>query len=52
MEYLNMEFAGMNQRMSGKPPFYRWEEVSILDQKYRFRVSDCPAPYANPHSKK
>jgi ABC-2 type transport system permease protein len=36
MEYLNMEFAGMNQRMSGKPPFYRWEEVSILNQKYRF----------------
>jgi ABC-2 type transport system permease protein len=36
MEYLNMEFAGMNQRMSGKTPFYRWEEISILDQKYRF----------------
>ncbi len=36
MEYLNMEFAGMNQRMSGKPPFYRWEETSILNQKYRF----------------
>jgi ABC-2 type transport system permease protein len=36
MEYLNMEFAGMNQRMSGKPPFYRWEEISILDKKYRF----------------
>ena len=36
MEYLNMEFAGLNQRMSGKPPFYRWEETSILNQKYRF----------------
>ena len=36
IEYLSMEFAGLNQRMSGKPPFYRWEEVSILDQKYRF----------------
>jgi ABC-2 type transport system permease protein len=36
MDYLNMEFAGMNQRMSGKPPFYRWEETSILNQKYRF----------------
>ncbi|MFA4904725.1 MAG: ABC transporter permease [Desulfobaccales bacterium] len=36
MEYLNMEFAGMNQRMSGKPGFYRWEETSILNKKYRF----------------
>ncbi|MHB8067041.1 MAG: ABC transporter permease [Desulfobaccales bacterium] len=36
MEYLNMEFSGMNQRMSGKPPFYRWEETSILNRKYRF----------------
>jgi ABC-2 type transport system permease protein len=36
MEYLNMELAGMNQRMAGKPPFYRWEETSILTRKYRF----------------
>ena len=36
MEYLNMELAGMNQRMSGKPPFYRCEETSILNRKYRF----------------
>ena len=36
IDYLNMELAGMNQRMSGKPPFYRWEETSILNRKYRF----------------
>jgi ABC-2 type transport system permease protein len=36
MEYLNMELAGMNQKMSGKPPFYRWEEISILNRKYTF----------------
>jgi ABC-2 type transport system permease protein len=36
MEYLNMELAGMNQRMSGKPGLYRWEETSILNRKYRF----------------
>ena len=36
IEYLNMEFGGMNQRMSGKPPFYRTEETSILHRKYRF----------------
>jgi ABC-2 type transport system permease protein len=36
MEYLNMELAGMNQKMSGKPPFYRWEETSILTRQYRF----------------
>ena len=36
MEYLNMEIVGLNQRMSGKPPFYRWEEISILNRKYRF----------------
>jgi ABC-2 type transport system permease protein len=36
MAYLNMEFTGMNQRMSGKPPFYRWEETSIFNRKYRF----------------
>ena len=36
MEFLNMVFAGINQRMSGKPPFIRSEEISILNQKYRF----------------
>ena len=36
MAYLNMELAGMNQKMSGKPPFYRWEETSIFKRKYRF----------------
>ncbi len=36
MEILNMVFAGINQRMSGKPPFIRSEETSILTKKYRF----------------
>jgi ABC-2 type transport system permease protein len=36
MEYLNMEFAGLNQKMAGEPPFYRTEETSILNRKYRF----------------
>ena len=36
MEYLNMEFAGLNQRMAGTQPFYRVEQTSILTQKYRF----------------
>src|SRR3989337_1240604 len=36
MEILNSVFAGINQRMSGKPPFIRSAETSILTKKYRF----------------
>ena len=36
MQILNSVFAGMNQRMSGKPPFIRSAETSILTKKYRF----------------
>jgi ABC-2 type transport system permease protein len=36
MEILNSVFAGMNQKMSGKPPFIRSAETSILARKYRF----------------
>src|SRR4030067_3672898 len=36
MEILNSVFAGINQGMSGKPPFIRSSEKSILTKKYRF----------------
>ena len=36
MEILNSVFAGINQGMSGKPPFIRSAEKSILTKKYRF----------------
>ena len=36
MEILNSVFAGINQKMSGKPPFIRSAETSILVRKYRF----------------
>jgi ABC-2 type transport system permease protein len=36
MEILNSVFAGINQKMSGKPPFIRSAEKSILTKKYRF----------------
>jgi len=36
MEILNSVFAGINQKMSGKPPFIRSAERSILTKKYRF----------------
>jgi ABC-2 type transport system permease protein len=36
MEILNSVFAGINQRMSGKPPFIMSAETSILTKKYRF----------------
>ena len=36
MEILNSVFAGINQEMSGKPPFIRSAERSILTKKYRF----------------
>ena len=36
MEILNSVFAGINQKMSGKPPFIRSAETSILTKKYRF----------------
>ena len=36
MEILNTVIAGINQRMSGKPPFIRSAETSILRKKYRF----------------
>jgi len=36
MEILNSVLAGMNQEMSGKPPFIRSAEKSILTKKYRF----------------
>jgi len=36
MEILNSVFAEINQRMSGKPPFIRSAETSILTKKYRF----------------
>ena len=36
MQILNSVFAGMNQEMSGKPPFIRSAETSILTKKYRF----------------
>jgi len=36
MQILNSVFAGINQRMSGKPPFITPAETSILNRKYRF----------------
>src|ERR1035437_998322 len=36
MQVLNMVLAGINQEMSGKPPFIKSEETSILAKKYRF----------------
>ena len=36
MEILNSVLAGINQEMSGKPPFIRSAETSILAKKYRF----------------
>ncbi|MGD0237694.1 MAG: ABC transporter permease [Syntrophorhabdales bacterium] len=36
MQILNSVFAVINQKMSGKPPFIRSAETSILTRKYRF----------------
>jgi len=36
IQALNSVFAGINQKMSGKPPFIRSAETSILARKYRF----------------
>ena len=36
MEILNAVFAGINQKMSGKPVFIKSAETSILAKKYRF----------------
>ncbi|MGD0232439.1 MAG: ABC transporter permease [Syntrophorhabdales bacterium] len=36
MQSLNSVFAGINQKMSGRPPFIRSAETSILAKKYRF----------------
>ena len=36
MQVLNMVLAGINQEMSGKPPFIKSAETSILTKKYRF----------------
>jgi ABC-2 type transport system permease protein len=36
MQVLNMVLAGINQGMSGKPPFIKSAETSILTKKYRF----------------
>jgi ABC-2 type transport system permease protein len=36
MYILNSVFSGINQKMSGKPPFIRSAETSILAKKYRF----------------
>jgi ABC-2 type transport system permease protein len=36
MQILNSVVAGINQGMSGKPPFIRSVETSILAKKYRF----------------
>ena len=36
IQILNSVFAGINQKMSGKPPFIRSAETSILAKKYRF----------------
>ena len=36
LRILDIVFAKMNQGMSGKPPFVRTEETSILARKYRF----------------
>jgi len=36
MQILNMVLAGINLKMSGKPPFIKLAETSILSKKYRF----------------
>jgi len=36
LEILNMVFAEINQKMSGKPPFITPDKSSILNRKYRF----------------
>ena len=36
MQLLNSVFAGINQKVSGKPPFIRSTETSIFAKKYRF----------------
>ena len=36
MQILNSVFAYINQELSGKPPFIRTDEKSILSKKYRF----------------
>jgi ABC-2 type transport system permease protein len=36
MQVLDMVLAGVNQEMSGKPPFIKSAETSILAKKYRF----------------
>jgi ABC-2 type transport system permease protein len=36
IQVLNSLFAGINQKMSGNPPFIRSAETSILARKYRF----------------
>jgi ABC-2 type transport system permease protein len=36
MQVLNMVLAGINQEMSGKPPFLKTAETSIFKKKYRF----------------
>ena len=36
MQTLNSALAGINQKMSGKPPFIRSSGTSILARKYRF----------------
>jgi len=36
MEILNAVFARLNQGLTGKPPFIRTTETSILTRKYRF----------------
>ncbi|HWR90750.1 MAG TPA: ABC transporter permease, partial [Dissulfurispiraceae bacterium] len=36
MQVLNMVLAGINEKMSGKPPFIKSAETSVLKKKYRF----------------
>ncbi|MHC1730164.1 MAG: ABC transporter permease [Syntrophobacteraceae bacterium] len=36
LQILDMVFAGMNQGLSGKPPFVRTEKISIHTRKFRF----------------
>jgi ABC-2 type transport system permease protein len=36
MQVLDMVLAGVNQEMSGKPPFIKSADTSILPKKYRF----------------
>ena len=36
MQILNAVFAGINQKMSGQPPFIRSAETSTIAKKYRF----------------